>query len=287
MALPTVGLHDNIDEQEYHRDPLSLSSSSAKTLIFDGPDVLQSERHEIAVYRDAFDFGSVVHALVLGVGEYEVLEYDSWRSKQAKVDRVVARAQGKAPILRKDFERAEAMRDSVMAHPLASYFLSEGRPEVSFWATDPETGVLMRGRADWLRNFVVDLKTTGSSADQAGFVKSVWSYHYHFQFAYYERILELNDVEVGVPHWIAVSKRAPYETGVFHPDERSMERARADVRRALRLYAHCTSTGTWPALHEAYGLEGVGAPARGSRIPYLESVSPARVDTNLDWLYAV
>ena len=83
-ALPTEGLHYDIDEALYHADPLSLSSSSAKTLIYEGPDALHEKATTPSQYSDSFDFGSVVHALVLGAGKYAVIEADSYRSKAAR-----------------------------------------------------------------------------------------------------------------------------------------------------------------------------------------------------------
>lgn len=270
--LPTSGLHLNINESLYHADPASLSSSSAKTLIYEGPDALKEQREAPSLYLDAFDFGSTVHALILGEGEYEVLEYDSYRSRESREARDALRTKGVAPILPRDMVRAEAMRASVFAHPDAAKLLSSGRPEVSMWATDPMTGVLMKGRSDWLTMSVVDLKTTSGMVTRASWVQTVWSFKYAFQFAYYNKILELNGLEPHWPLWIAVSKQEPYEAGVFRPSAELMRRSERDVDRALWLYAHCKETDTWPALREAWEVPGVGAPRLGSQIPFLESV---------------
>lgn len=272
MTLPRHGLHDDIPEPLYHADPASLSSSTAKALIYEGPDAVLEARQAPREYVDAFDFGSVVHGLVLGVGDFQVLEYDSYRTKASRLARDELREQGIAPILPRDMVLATKMRDSVMAHPLAAGLLSEGKPEVSMWAEDPMTGVLMRGRVDWLRDAVIDLKTTGRPVDRSSWVRTVWDFSYAFQFAYYNRILRLNDIEPQRPRWIAVSKQEPNETGVFTPSQELMDRAERDVDRALWLYAHCLETDSFPAFPGAYSVPGVGAPARGSKIPFLESV---------------
>lgn len=274
MTLPTSGLHEDVNEVLYHADRNSLSSSSAKNLIRKGAKAYQEGKQEGPVYRDAFDFGSVVHALVLGVGDYEVLFFDSYRSKKAKAARDEARAGGRAPILLKKYEEAVAMRDSVMRDTNAAALLNEGVAEVSVWATDPATGVVMRGRMDWLRpsGVFVDLKTTGRPADEAGFMGTVWDYGYGFQAAYYEKLMALNGRKSS-PVWIAVEKNAPYNTGVFLPDEGLMARSRVDVDRALRLYAHCLETGEWPELEAGWEVPGVGAPALGSDWPYVGSVT--------------
>lgn len=270
--LPTSGLHYDVPEPLYHRDPNSLSSSAAKKLIYEGPDVVAEEAGKPSEYSDNFDFGSVVHGLILGVGDYEVLDYPNYRTKEAREARDALRTAGVAPILPHKMEEALAMRDSVFRHPEAAQLLAEGAPEVSMWAEDPFTGVVMRGRVDWWNGAVVDLKTTGRSASRADWVHAVWSFKYGFQFAYYNKILELNGLEPGHPRWIVVSKREPHEAAVFSPSAELMRRSECDVDRALWLYAHCKEEGVWPPLRTAFDVDGVGAPPRGSGIPFIESV---------------
>lgn len=270
--LPTRGLHLEIPENLYHRDPRSLSSSHAKTLIYDGPDALEEKSGGATAFNDNFDFGSVVHALVLGVGEYQILEYDSYRTKVAQVERDELRAKGIAPILPHRMEAALAMQASVLRHPEAAGLMAAGHPEVSMYAEDPMTGVLMRGRVDWLNRAVIDLKTTSGPLSHSSWVMTVWAFRYAFQFAYYNRILKLNDLEPARPRWIVVSKEHPYEAGVFSASDELMRRSERDVDRALWLYAHCQETDEWPPLRQAYDVPGVGALPLGDHIPFLESI---------------
>lgn len=258
--LPTSGLHDGIDETAYHSDRRSLSSTGAKTLHFEGPRIFRWKQDH-PVHKDVFDFGSVVHALILGVGDFEVLEHDSWRTKAAQADRDAARAAGRAPILRKDYDAAVAMRDAVLENKLAAGILSEGRPEVSMWATDPETGVLMRGRIDWLRtNAFTDVKSVAGSINPADITKTVWNLRYHFQAAFYQRILTLNGIEELPPLWLTVSKEAPHEALVYQPDDYLMKRAHEEVDLALSTYGHCLQTDTWPGLTPNDQIHTITAP---------------------------
>lgn len=270
--LPASGLHLEIPEALYHRDPRSLSSSHAKTLIYEGPDALNEKDGAPVTYNDNFDFGSVVHGLILGVGDYEVLDYPNYRSKESREARDALRAAGVAPILPHKMEEALAMQASVFRHAEATQLMAEGAPEVSMWATDPATGVVMRGRVDWWNQAVIDLKTTSGGATLVDWVHTVWAFRYAFQFAYYNKILELNGLEPGRPRWIVVSKREPYETAVFSPSAELMRRAERDVDRALRLYAHCKEHDVWPPLRTALRVAGVEAPPRGASIPFLESI---------------
>lgn len=258
--LPSTGLHDGIDETAYHSDRRSLSSTGAKTLLYQGPRAFQHAQAN-PVHKDVYDLGSVVHALILGVGDYEVLDYDSWRTKAAQEARAAARLEGRAPILVKDYAAAEAMRDAVMENKLAAGILSEGRPEVSMWATDPETGVLMRGRIDWLRtNAFTDVKTSAGQVDPLEYARTAWKLRYHFQAAWYQRVLALNGIEDLPPLWVALSKDAPHEVYVHQPDADMLARGHDDVDQALELYAHCLATDIWPGLQDDQQIHTISAP---------------------------
>lgn len=249
-ALPVEGLHDDIPEQEYHADPGSLSSTGAKTILYQGPRAFQHAQAN-PVHKDAYDIGNVVHALILGVGDYEVLDFPDYRTKVAQQARDEAREGGKTPILPRDLAPAEAMRDAVYDNSMAAWLLGAGRPEVSLWATDPETGVLMRGRIDWLRdNAFVDVKTSKDPTDPRSYARTAWKLGYHVQAAWYQRLLRLNGLDLP-PLWIAVHKTEPHETYVHQPDADMLAIGHAEVDRALHLYASCQASGRWPGLADA------------------------------------
>lgn len=257
--LPTTGLHNHIPEAAYHADRESLSSTGAKVLLYEGP---RAYRWALGhpVHKDAFDIGSVVHALVLGVGEYDVLEYDSWRTKAAQEAREESRAAGRTPILRKELGPAEAMRDAIFANKLAASVLASGTPEVSMYATDPETGVRMRGRADWLRDgYLIDLKTAAGAVHPSEFERTAWNRHYGLQMAWYEHILRLNGVDVD-PIWVVVSKDAPHDVYVYRPSHQLMERGREDRAEALGLYARCQAFDEWPGLADDQTIHEITIP---------------------------
>lgn len=260
MSLPTEGLHEHVDERAYHADTSALSSTGAKTLHFEGPRIFK-HRQDNPVRKDVFDFGSVVHALILGVGDFEVIDHDSWRTKAAQEAREAARAEGRAPVLRKEYDAACEMRDAVMDNHLAAGILSDGRPEVSVYATDPETGVRMRGRIDYLRDdSFIDVKSVGGLIHPREFERTVWNLRYHFQAAFYQRILTLNGIEALPPIWLVVSKEAPYEVLAYQPDQYLMARAHEDVDLALATYARCVETDTWPGLTPDDQIHTVTAP---------------------------
>jgi exodeoxyribonuclease VIII len=155
------------------------------------------------------------------------------------------------------FDQLRGMREAVMAHPAARFFLTKAK------------------------NVVVDLKTT-DDASLEGFSKSIANWGYDVQHPYYLDGLRLaleqsdslppaegraelsaywHDPVTGVlcrcrpDYWqgspdhfifIAVEKKAPYAVGVYVLDADSVTSGRAQYRANLDKYAHCVANDNWP-----------------------------------------
>lgn len=153
----------------------------------------------------------------------------------------------------------EAMRDAVMAHPVAAALFTAvpGWAELSAYWRDPTTGVLCRCRPDWWRSdgIVVDLKTT-TDASPEGFARSLIDWRYHVQAPFYldgcRLALEQADgttMDVPAPShfiFVAVENKAPHAVAVYKLDLQSMELGRIEYARGLDTYAECVRTDTWP-----------------------------------------
>ncbi|MDM4721132.1 PD-(D/E)XK nuclease-like domain-containing protein [Micromonospora sp. WMMA1363] len=246
------GLYPDMDEAEYHRDPVpagSLSSTGARKLLTRTPAHFDYERRNPPTSTDDFDFGKVAHQLILGVGApIARVEAKDWRTNKAKDAREAAYAAGQVPLLAADHDRAIRLADAVRRHRLAATLLTAGQPEQSTFWVDPTTGIWRRARFDWLRTdgTVVDVKTCQSAAE-ADVSKSSANYGYHQQAAWYldaVRDLGLSDnpafvfifVEKAPPHLVHVVQLGPDDVAAGH----------ARNRKAIATYAECQSTGVWP-----------------------------------------
>lgn len=253
------GLHLDISNADYHGgifgDPKPLSSSMAKTLVTKSPAEFRWEQ-ENRVEKSAFDEGQAVHELVLE-GEFktiDVLDVDDWRTKAAKELRDASYAAGRHPMKRKDVEYIEDMAEAVKTSPLAAECLSNGRPEVSAWVTDPDTGIALQARFDWLRLpewgskdvAIVDLKTTTKGANPRAFNREIAERHYHLSMAFYRHVLTLlgyRDINIEL---IAVDKLAPHLVSVHRMSESDRIVGDLLVRKAITTYAECLKRDDWP-----------------------------------------
>lgn len=243
--MPDPGFHDDLPEADYHADRDSLSVSGAKVML-KAPALFRYQQDN-PVHKDVFDFGSAAHALVLGVGaEIVEIQADDWRTKLVQAARDDAREEGLVPLLSKDYLRVREMADALSSHRLATRLLSEGRPEVSAYAPDGATGVMRRGRFDWLGSTILTDYKTAASSEPNAFVKAAANFGYHMQAAWYTDLAR----DLGHPAdafaFIVQEKEAPYLVTVIELPAELVEVGRDRNRRALERFRDCTESGYWP-----------------------------------------
>lgn len=253
IAEPTV-IWD-MPEPEYHGHEGSLSASGAKLLAPPAPCPAKFKwQRDNPVFKDAFDFGSGAHRLVLGKGaDIEVIPFDNWQTKAAKEAKADARAAGKIPLLTKDYATAQEVAAAVKADPIAGSLFSAGDAEVSLFWPDPETGIIRRARFDWLtpqaegrRRFIVDLKTA-RTAEPDGFGKSAADFGYAISAAnYVDGAIACGLADDPAFLLAVVEKEPPYVVTTFQVDDDLLELGRVLMRKAIRLYAECMERDEWP-----------------------------------------
>lgn len=149
-----------------------------------------------------------------------------------------------------EMERAQAVRDAVLANPFLAAWMAEGEAERSVFAHDPETGVRVKARPDWMNHqqrVVLDLKTT-NDARHMEFSRISFNFRYHVQAAFYLDVLKWARFGEYDFVFIAAENQPPYGVSVFVMDNDSLQLGRETYRRDLAVYAECLRTGTWPNL---------------------------------------
>ena len=249
------GIYAGIDETVYHADSdlapelgRSLSQSGAKTLLA-SPARFAWERDHGRPPKDAYDLGTLVHALVLRSRDDRIRVVDArdWKTKRAQEARDEARAGGMVPVLRSQLLDASRVARAVRRHPLAGAMFRGGRAEVSLYWIDDETGVTCRGRIDYVHpGGLVDLKTTTyGRGDLDVFGRSAASYDYPMQAAVYSGGWEaLTGVRLPFVT-VVVEVDPPYMITVGQYDDDDLDAGRARWRTALSVYAERESSGVW------------------------------------------
>jgi len=259
-----VGSHD-VDDETYHSDPCpepSLSCSIAKVLINRSP------RHAWAAHprlnpdfereeKESFDLGTIFHTMILGKGaDIDVLDFKDWRTDAAKAAREAARKQGYTPVLKANYERAEAMVKAVRAqipgHEELAYAMAAGVPERTFiWKEETTAGpIYCRLRLDWeARNGALfpDWKSTlvGAGPEEWG-ARVMWQMDSHIQAAFYRRGVKAvigKDVDL----FFAVAEtNFPHALACMRPTPAAVAMADRAVAYAIAMWGLCLHSNKWP-----------------------------------------
>lgn len=249
----------DVPDVDYHAGE-GLSSTGAKRII-ECPALYKWDRDN-PTHKDAYDEGHVIHELILGKGSgYVVVDADSWRTKAAREAKEAAHADGKAPILAADHERAERIARTVHEHPQIGRLFATGAAEQSVYATDPDTGIPLRCRPDWLtetndgRPVCIDVKSTATGTherDLLGRYGVIAKFGYHQSADFYTNVLGLAGVEDALFGLLFVSKAGEVIPRVVWLNGESLDAGRDLNRVAIDTYARCTETGDWSCPHPAF-----------------------------------
>lgn len=260
MATPKLEhgvIVDGVPEADYHAHP-SLSSTGAKRLVECPADYHWFRTHPQPT-KEAFDFGHVVHELILGKGAgFEAIDADDWRTKAARDAKDKVAAEGRVPLLRKDFDRAHACAQAVLTHPEIGPWFTTGAAEQSALTTDTGTGVQIRARFDWLteidgRPTILDVKTTTGNVHPWRIGKVIADFRYHLSAALYLRVARACGIDDPDFRLVFVDKTpgSRHEVRAYTLDEAAIYAGDDLVTTALDLHAQCTAHDEWPCLHPA------------------------------------
>lgn len=251
------GIHENVPAELYHRKELGVVNCGALTQLAKTPKhyrawLAGNDQHE----TPALLFGRALHALVLEPDLFarewaRQPEFGDLRTKAGKErrDDWTSMHRGVTPVSAEDWEKLQAMRDAVMAHPIAGKLFTGGVAESTAIWTDPEHGLLCKARMDYhvaARGLVIDLKST-EDASESGFARSVATYRYHVQHAHYASAFQSLGHELRAFLFVAVEKTAPYAVNVHCIDADAEARGMELRDRDMAKLNQCLQTDSWPA----------------------------------------
>lgn len=250
----------NMPIEAYHSWPNSISNSGLN-------QVARSLAHY--KHRSSFkqtrpmEIGTAFHTALLEPErfkkEYMIVEQINDRRKSeykeaAKVygnDCTLTESEGNSVL---------TMLRSVMDNPDAMDVMDrEGWAELSAFARDPETGILMRARFDWITSDgrALDVKKT-QDARERSFQKSIHAYRYYCQDAMYSHVYELITGEpLEKYEFLAIEEQPPCANVVYELDVLAKKYGWDEYRAALTKYAEAVERDDWPAYPETRGLIGL------------------------------
>lgn len=310
--VPGPGLY-RMPAEVYHGDPApqpSLSSSIAKILVSQSPEHAFVAHHRLSqTVEDEKDptrpkeIGTVVHKLILGQGrDVVVIDGDDYRTAYAKSERKLAYQENKAPILRADMDKVEAMV-AIALKRLAGIEDCDG-----FQGAPSEiVGIIQDKSGAWLRimmdrfedrgtsAIIWDVKTGEQSAAPQELARRIQSMNMELQRAFYvyvvERLLPRLAGRVTF-RWVFIENEFPHAVTVAEMDATGAEIGVRKVSAAIGLWNRSIAASKWPGYPskilrvdypewaEARWLEREERDPGLAGVPYDLSTSPNRP---LDW----
>jgi hypothetical protein len=166
MKITEPGIYRGISEADYRADPCpvpSLTQSLCKILIQQSAKHAWTNNPRLNPNFEPdddtkFDVGNVAHRLILGRGkDFEVIDFEDWRTKAAKEAREEAAKAGKIAVLKHQFQKAFDMAGvaqvKLSRHQERGAFTNGDAEVMIAWEED---GVWFRSLIDWLH---ADLRT--------------------------------------------------------------------------------------------------------------------------------
>ncbi len=184
-------------------------------------------------------------------------------------DEFAMRAAGKTVLTADQMKQIRKGQAVILAHAIGRGIMVEGQAEISYFAHDPETGILLKSRPDWtiqtgeedLEGFalvdMVDLKTTGKgymlTVDR--WKRQCFSMGYHTQLAHHGDVMELALQEAGQKVRVGSRMHLVYSfedelCRVFSFPAPMVEIGRNKAREGIQRIAHGLATGEWPGFPE-------------------------------------
>jgi exodeoxyribonuclease VIII len=206
--------------------------------------------------------GNLAHCMILEPAEFDkryVVGPEVNRNTKVWKEFVETNA-NRVAIQPEQMKTATHQAMSVRTLPDVADLLANGKPEVSAFWRDEDTGAECRCRPDWVHParddavILMDVKTY-SIASVGEFSRQVARKAYDKQAAFYTDGYEKASGKTVLGFvFVAVENEFPYAANAFMLDEDSLEAGRQKYRKNLRTYAECMRTEKWPGYSNGINL---------------------------------
>jgi exodeoxyribonuclease VIII len=245
---------------DYHADKSHMAKSALDMLHISPAHYQAWLRGELEKDTAALRFGIAAHEYILEFLEPAVEPDINKRTNAGKEEYAqwLLENDGKTIVTADDYKALRAMRESVLAHPVARKILATGEAEKAIY--DEVDGIPAKCKPDWHNpkaRMFADLKTA-LDASPRGFAKACANRRYHVQHAWYLTVARNAGYDVDAFVFIAIEKKPPYACGVYQLGKASVMQGEREFFQDLDTYRRCMETGKWPAY--SYAIEQIELP---------------------------
>ncbi len=273
---PRTGVFDDISDKEYHTNKSSYSSSLIKKMAC--PAEAKWYMDNPQPYKDHFAFGRAIHCWILEPEKFEAQfltgisakrnsndtrhEWADWFSSHgwASSRDWIIRDKKPAATWNAEFERVtrknivtpdqideiKLMAESIKANNNARMLLDGGVAEQSVYATDPDTGLPLKVRPDYMNDyFISDLKSI-QDVDDFTIDRAIANFGYDVSGAMYTHVTQLATSEYRPFCFIFISKAPPFMCRVIVLSDESARIGWDKYQELKKKLADCLASNEWP-----------------------------------------
>ena len=239
---------------DYHKHP-AISKSKLDLARRSGRHLYDALFGPPRASTATFDLGTALHAFALpgeSLDSVAVRMPEGMKKTTKEGKAFVAEHAGKIILNATDAYCLDQMMLSLREHPVSAALVNGefvGKSEQSFFATELETGLDVKCRPDFMLDdlsLIFDLKTT-TDASPKGFQKSLVSYRYYVQAAWYLDVVEMATGKRPEGFlFVAVEKQRPFSVGVYMADEQMIKIGHEHAMEDLRNIAKWKAEDNYP-----------------------------------------
>lgn len=232
---------------------------SSLTALSRSPLDLQRERIGATKREatDAMELGTVLHSLVLeNRANYTIKpetygpDAKKWNGNATECRAWMAEHAGEIILSASEAAALNRTAAYVRNHTKAGPLVTGGVAEVACFAFDAESGLMIKGRLDYVivtpeYVSIIDLKRT-QDATTAELSKTIQYRRYHVQAAMYRRLALACGAPATRHFFIAVEDGQLPKVNVRELNPRAVDLGDAILTSELELYAECIATNNWP-----------------------------------------
>ena len=205
--------------------------------------------------QSALDIGKAAHAAILEQDYGQYIQGPDVRRGTKAWHEFADKHPGKVILKPDEYGYIRDMFNSFYNHPKAPKIVSEGKSELSFFASDENRGLFYKARPDYYvqsgnGDFIVDYKTS-DSASLHSFSSKIYNLGYDLQAAHYMEVVEqVTERPVQDYMWIVQEKEAPFAIRIYLADHALIERAKQRRSRLLDMIGEGFKTDEYPSYTE-------------------------------------
>lgn len=242
------GIHPDIPAADYHAWP-AFGSSDLKAMRQGPPFLVKWRRENQPDPTDAMRLGTAVHMAIIEPGRFDATYVEkpedmSFATKDGKAWK--ERHEGREILTFKQAEVVRGVVDAFRFKNEALLSLIGSDREVSLLWSDPETGLLLKGRPDWIKDgYLYDLKLSRYASERSIPFRA-WAEGWMHQAAQYRTGLNLLGQKIKGCRLVVIHPQAPHPTYLIELKENDLDLLALENAETVRQMAACQASGLWP-----------------------------------------